>query len=77
VTEPTSPARPLDFFDSTPPRLWQSEDRLAIINFADEPAEIELPEGSPRSGTDFWTDQRVELGSAVTLPPHGSLLVKY
>lgn len=76
LAEPSTPARPLDLFENTPPRVWQAEKRLGVFNFADEPAEIVLPEGLPGSGVDFWSDEAVKLGGSVTLPPHGSLLVK-
>lgn len=76
LAEPTTPARPLDLFESTPPRVWLAEGRLGVFNFADEPAEIALPEGLPPSGLDFWSDEVVELDRSVTLLPHESLLVK-
>lgn len=75
-TEPSTPARPLDLFDSSPPRLWLAEGRLGIINYADEPAEISLPGNAPSRATDFWTGEVLTLGSTVVLPAHTSLLLR-
>ncbi|NPV45335.1 MAG: hypothetical protein HPY69_00120 [Armatimonadetes bacterium] len=74
--EPSPPARPLDLFESAPPRLWLAEGRLGVINYADEPAEIPLPGNTPSRVTDFWTGESLVLEAAVVLPPHGSLLLK-
>jgi len=74
--EPSAPARPLDLFETTPPRLWLAEGRLGVINYADEPAEIPLPGNTPTRATDFWTGETVALGSSVLVPAHGSVLVK-
>ncbi|MHB8994482.1 MAG: alpha-amylase family glycosyl hydrolase [Armatimonadota bacterium] len=76
LAEPSSPARPLDLFENTPPRVWLAEQRLGIFNFADQPAEITLPAGLPSKAVDFWTDEVVKLTETVTLPAHESLLLK-
>jgi hypothetical protein len=76
LAEPTAPARPLDLFECTPPRVWLAPEWLGLFNFADEPAQIQVPNGLPGRGVDFWTGEDVALGAEVALPPHGSLLVK-
>lgn len=76
VAEPCAPARPLDLFAATPPRVWLAEGRLGVFNFADEVADVPLSEGLPATGEDFWTGARVELGESLRLLPHEALLVK-
>lgn len=76
LAEPTSPARPVDLFEHNPPRVWLSPDRLGIINFEDEAAEVTLPPGLPEVAEDFWTRASVPLGERVMLQAHESLLVK-
>jgi hypothetical protein len=76
LAERSTPARPLDLFEHTPPRLWLAEDRLGIFNFADEAVEVALPSGLPSSATDFWTGDVVTLVETITLPPRESLLLK-
>jgi hypothetical protein len=76
LEEPSDPARPLDLFENTPPRIWLADKRLGLINYDDEPAEIALPAGAPDEGVDFWSGEQVKLGATVCLPAHGSLLLK-
>lgn len=76
----TAPAVPLDLFSGEPPRWWLTEEAgatcLGVFNWSDEPSEVPLPGNTPASGVDYWTGERLQMGSAVVLPAHGALVVR-
>ena len=74
--QPGPPARPLDLFDAVLPSVYLSDSALGIVNFSDDETEIELPASAPTSGMDFWTGEKLSLGSSVRLPGHQSLLMR-
>ena len=81
LESPCAPARPLDLFESTPPRLWLSEGAegctLGVFNWEDTKAEVVLPAGVPARAQDFWTGESRALSGAVALPPRGSLVLQW
>jgi hypothetical protein len=76
-----TPARPLDLFEATPPRLWLSDGpdgfTLGVFNWGEAATEVALPKCIPASAHDFWTGEPRALSGSVALPPRGSIMVHW